>query len=129
MFAPEFFNAKLSYYVITIGKNGSLPIISNEYLIDNNIGALEDAKVVDLCKNNKKQLLVNNHINNGSVFIFDFPNDFPQILSVNFTKTQIATDFNVHRYIVFFLFLQFFVFLIVFFSFLKYEYLHVCMSV
>eukprot|EP00483_Globobulimina_turgida_P001282 UN01284 len=64
-------------------------------LIDDAIGPVYDVQIVDIFKNGKKQLLVNDHDADGSingVFLYEFSDDFPN--NNNFVKHQIAFNFN-----------------------------------
>ena len=54
-------------------------------------------QIVDMFKNGQKQLLINNHLADGSkngVFVYEFPEDFPYGNNHTFIKHQIAGDFN-----------------------------------
>ena len=96
IYASEFFNAQLVYYILNFGTN--TPNITYDALIDNSIGAVYQTQLVDIFKNNELVLLVNDHVGgngtNNGVWIYEFPPNFPSVLGGEFKKTQIASGFN-----------------------------------
>ena len=97
VYAAQFFTSALKYYYLRIGINSPYIINKNGIIIDDTIGSVEDVQIVDLFKNGKKQLLVNNHLADGNkngVFIYEFPDNFPYGSNKTFIKHQIASGFN-----------------------------------
>eukprot|EP01084_Bolivina_argentea_P163439 284337_1 len=95
VYAAQFFTNELKYYYLKIGVDKPYIVNNTGVLIDDTIGPVYDVEIVDIFKNGKKQLLVNDHEANGStngVFLYEFPDDFPN--SNSFVKHQIAANFN-----------------------------------
>merc|ERR1719206_243752 len=99
IYAAQFFSEKLAYYYVRIGVEEPLVLNKNGIVIDDSIGAVYDVKVVDIMKDGRKQLLVNDHLADGSqngVFLYEFPakDGYPDPNGQPFTKHQIAANFN-----------------------------------
>ena len=100
VYAAQFWTSELKYYYLRIGSgSGSPKIVDPEgIVIDSSIGAVYDVQIVDILKDGKKQLLVNDHVADGSkngVFLYEFPeNHYPDPKGKAFSKHQIAGGFN-----------------------------------
>ena len=98
VYSSQFWNEKLVYYYLNTTSNG--PVISKEYLIDDTIGPVYDVQIVDIDKNGKNELLVNNHVayaNESGIWLYEFPNGWPnsnERINETFNKVLIATGFN-----------------------------------
>ena len=73
MYAAQFFTAKLAYYYLRIGVDAPHVLDKDGVVMDDSIGAVYGVKVVDIFKDGLTQLLVNDHLADGSqndVFLF-----------------------------------------------------------
>lgn len=98
VFAAQFWTSELKYYYLKIGEGGPSVVNADGIVIDDSIGAVYDVQIVDIMKDGKQQLLVNDHIGDGTkngVFLYEFPNGhYPDPKGKAFTKHQIAGGFN-----------------------------------
>ena len=97
VYAAQFFTSSLKYYYLRIGVNSPYIINNDGILIDDTIGAVYDVQIVDIFKNGRQQLLVNDHEADGSingVFLYEFPDKFPNGNNLTFIKHKIAGNFN-----------------------------------
>merc|ERR1712228_94469 len=95
VYAAQFFSNALKYYYLRIGDATPYIVDTNGIIIDDSIGPVYDVKIVDMFKNGKRQLLVNDHDANASingVWLYEYPSDWPE--SNDFVKHQIASGFN-----------------------------------
>ena len=90
VFATEFFAQRFT--LLTISTKNST--VTNTRVIDDSIGSAYSVSMVDLNNDNRKELLVTNHLGNdgGSVFAYEVPDD---PLTGEFKRHVLASNFTV----------------------------------